>query len=191
MNDSDKKAFAQQMMIAAEIFDKPVSKEKLQIYFAALKQYPIEAVVHGLQQHLVDPAHGDFFPKPADIVRHINGVQASAEDKAELAWMQVESAIRSVGSYGNLDLEDKQALAAVKSLGSWKDLCMTDSDKMQWKRKQFIEAYMTFENTPTELLPHNLPGIADMHNQRLDASKGLQSIYDGLEDFRKRKGLDN
>lgn len=188
MDDSDKKKFAQQMMIAAEIYEKEISKEKLQIYFATLINYPIDAVVHGIQSHMRDTKHGTFFPKPADIVRHIEAAGVSQEDRSELAWMEIENAIRMIGSYGTLKLEDKVALAAVKSLGSWKDLCMTDIDKMQWKRKEFIEAYKTFSNTPLEMLPKSLPGIEELHNQRLESKGQLSEISKGLEEFKARSG---
>lgn len=189
MNDSDKERFKSLMVGAGEIYGKEITKPILQIYFQALIGYSIEAVSDSFSKHLVDSDHGTFFPKPADLVRHLEANKPSCEARAKIAWMQVQNAISSIGSYGTLHLKDKQALAAVKSLGSWKDLCMTDVDKMQWKEKQFLEAYETFENTPLEMLPHNLPGITEMHNQRLESKGQMKSLMDGLNEFKLKNNL--
>jgi hypothetical protein len=82
----------------------------------------------------------------------------------------------NVGSYGNLELDDKQALAAVKSLGGWKSLCHTTRDKMGFKQQEFIKMYQAFENTPPELLPKSLLGIDDLSKNRLNFSKPKSAI---------------
>ncbi len=188
--ETDAKDFAELMMGLSETYDKPFSKPKARIYFNALHQFTLEQISHGIDCHLRDPKHGTFMPKPADIIRHLTANEETAEDKAELAWMQVINSISSVGSYGTLKLEDKQAMAAVKNLGSWVGLCQTKECDLQWKKKQFIENYMTFENTPTELLPKSLPGIEDLHNQKQESQQGMKSLMDGVNQFRKNNGQD-
>lgn len=158
MNDADKKEFASAMYGCGEMYDKAISTNVLKLYFEALKGFQVCEVIEGLGNHVLDSAHGSFFPKPADIVRQIKKGQPSTEERAELAWIQIESAIARIGSYGSLDLEDKQALAAVKGLGSWSDLCKTNIDKMAFKKKEFMAIYKTYENTPAEMLPNKLPG---------------------------------
>ena len=185
MNDSDKKEFATQMMLIAEIYDKPVSKEKMKIYFATLKEYSIDQVKHGIQLHMADTEQGQFFPKPANIIKHIEGQLPSVIDRAEIAWLEVENAIRFIGSYGTLKLQDKIAVAAVKSLGSWSDLCSTNIDKMQWKKKEFINAYELLSNTPLEMLPRSLHGIEDIKNAKSESKSQLKSLQDGLKKYRE------
>lgn len=186
----DGKSFAELMTGLSETYDKPFSAPKARIYFNALQQFTLEQVSHGIDCHLRDPKHGTFMPKPADIIRHLTANDATTEDKAELAWMQVINAISSVGSYGRLNLDDKQAMAAVKNLGSWPGLCQTKEADLQWKKKQFIENYMTFDHTPIELLPMSLPGIEDLHNQKVESGQGMQRLKDGVNQFRKNNGQD-
>ena len=166
MNNSDKKEFARLFYTTGELYDKSVSKELLLMYFNILKDYSINQVVQGVSDHALDPKHGTFFPKPADIVRNIDGASISTEDRALTAWMAVEAAISSVGSYGTLKLEDKQAMMAVKAIGSWQQLCATDREKLAFKRQEFIANYRALENTPVEMLPESLPGIVELENQR-------------------------
>lgn len=186
MNSEDKKAFQVLMVGAGETYGRQITRPLLDIYFEALKQYSIEEVSVSFSKHLVCPKHGTFFPKPADLVRNIKADEIPPEMMAEMAWMQIEDQMRRKGAYGSLKLDDKQALAAVKSLGSWQDLCHTNTDKLQWVKKQFVENYMTFENTPVEMLPSHLPGIEDLHNQRVEMKKaGCRSISDLLGKMNK------
>jgi hypothetical protein len=178
MNDSDKQEFATLMYGAGELYDKQISKTLLQIYFKALESFSIESVSFGLGAHTLDAKSGSFFPKPADIVRHINANQPSAEERAELAWIQIESAIARIGSYGNLNMEDKQALAAVKALGSWSDLCKTNIDKMAFKKKEFLAIYKTYENTPLECLPNSLPGRHQLEHHKTQDSNVIAKLKD-------------
>lgn len=181
MDNSDKKEFARQMMIISEIYDKPVSTEKLQIYFSTLSKYTIKQVVIGIEKHMQDVESGQYFPKPANIIKHIEGEKSNINDMAEIAWLEVENAIRMIGAHGRLKLRDKIAIAAVKSIGSWSDLCMTNIDKMQWKKKEFIDSYELLSKTPVEMLPDSLPGIADIKNSRMESKQSLKALHDGIK----------
>ena len=188
MNDSNKKEFATLFYTTGELYDKSVSKELLQMYFGILKEFSIDQIKSGLTKHALDPKHGTFFPKPADIVRNIDGQQRSATDRALVAWMEVEVAIAAVGSYGTLRLKDKQALMAVKSMGSWQHLCATDRSKLAFKRQEFIANYNAIEKTPLDCLPESLPGIAELENQRNSGQGGAIELLKKLEE-RKLKQI--
>ena len=105
-----------------------------------------------------DPVDGKFFPKPANIIKYLKPKELSPEEKAELAWAQIEREIRRTGSWGKLKLDDKQALAALKSFTTWKGLCSMDVSKLTWAKKEFMSMYSTYEKTPLEMLPSSLPG---------------------------------
>ena len=186
MLDTDKNQFKTLMVGLGEIYGKEITKPVLQFYFNAFKSYSIEQVSYAANQHAVDPKHGTFFPKPADIVRHLSECEHSSEDKALLAWSAIEGAIRKSGAYGSLEIEDKQALAAVKAIGGWRDLCHTNIDQMQWKRKEFMSVYQTYDKTPVELLPQSLPGIEDIKAQK----KKDNAVLSKLADMAKPKYLD-
>lgn len=184
MDDSDKKEFAVLFYGTGELYDKPVTKNLLQLYFDALKNFDIDQVKKGVSAHALDPKHGSFFPKPADIVRHLQAKQLTAEEKAELCWAQIEREIRTTGSWGKLELDDKQGLAALKSFTSWKDLCSMDVGKMTWAKKEFISMYSTYENTPIEMLPSSLPGRVELVEHKEESAKSMQNILEGMKQHR-------
>jgi len=166
MINTDKKRFHMLMLGAGETYNRKISDPLMDIYFNSLQKYGINELAAAFSAHLVCPEYGTFFPKPADIVRKLESDKPSIESRAELAWMTIEKKMGSVGAYGSLKLDDLQALAAAQSLGSWRDLCHTDTDKLQWKRKEFIEAYKNFESTPLEALPSHLAGMIEMDRSK-------------------------
>lgn len=194
MIDTDKKEFKGVMIATAEIYGNvEMTNIKLQMYFQTLSQLTMQEVKHGLSEHMKDPKHGTFFPKPADIIRHTKAKEVSAEDRASLAWMEISRQIQIKGAYGTLKLDDKQALAAVKNIGGWVSICHSTEDQFTWKEKEFRRAYETFERTPIELLPASLAGIEEMHNAKLESRKSLQNITAGLEalSLNQNKGNQN
>ena len=184
MDDSNKKEFATLFYGTGELYDKAVSTNLLKLYFSALGSYSIEEVTAGINTHMMDAKHGSFFPKPADIVRHLQTGEISAENKAELAWAQVMREIRVTGSYGSLKLDDKQALASVKALGSWKQLCASTVDEMTWKKKEFMSMYETYEKTPLEMLPSSLPGRIALVEHKREQSESMKNILTGINKHR-------
>ena len=184
MDDLDKKDFAVLFYGLGEYYDKPVTKNLLLIYFDDLKRYSLDEVKEGASKHRLDPKHGTYWPKSADIIRHLQANEISIEQKAELAWAQVIREIRCTGSYGTLKLDDKQAVAAVKSLGSWSQLCSSTESDMTWKKKEFISMYETYERTPIEFLPSSLPGRIGLVEHKQDAVDAFARIEEGIAKYR-------
>jgi len=185
MDDSNKKEFASVLYTAGELYDKTLSKELLLMYFNILIKFSVEQVRKAVERHALDPKHGTFFPKPADIVRNIDGERQTASDRALIAWMEIERCMSRYGAYGTLELDDKQALMAVKSMGSWQHLCHTDRDKLGFKRQEFIKNYEALENTPIEMLPEKMLGIEDLHNQRVSIDSSASDLLKKLDDKNK------
>ena len=188
MQDSDKADFEVLLRGIADVFSSTktivVDRPMLQVYFMSLGDYSYQQVEWAIGEHLKDSVDGKFFPKPANIIKHLQYGDISIEDKATLAWGQVIREIRRVGSWGTLKLDDKQALAAVKSLGSWQQLCNSTETEMTWKKKEFMSIYNTYEKTPIEFLPRSLPGRIDLVEHKKEASESIQRIVDGIEKFR-------
>lgn len=188
MQEQDKAAFRDMMMAAGEVYGREITKPLLQMYFAALYQYGIERVHGAMMAHMQNPDSGQFFPKPADFIRQMSGTskqhEASIEDKASMAWACIERDIRRIGSYGTLKMDDKQALAAVKAIGGWQSLCQTETSKMEWKRKEFIRMYETFERTPLDALPASLPGRIEMSEKKAQGPISLDRLALGVANWR-------
>ena len=186
MNDSDKKKFHEIMMAAGEVYNREITKPLLKIYFAALSDLTIRQVNDAVMQHIksTDTA-ASFFPKPAEIIKRAFGSDEDGkrriEDRANMAWSVILGKISSIGSYGNLEIEDKQALAAVKGIGGWQALCMCTYEQLDWKKKEFIRAYDCYERTPVEHLPQGLPGLHDIENHKLEDRKKLAALMEQAE----------
>lgn len=190
MIESDKADFKMIMVGIGELYNKEITKPLMRIYFSSLTNYSLGDVEQGINAHTMDAKHGSFFPKPADIVRHLQAGQLSTEEKAELAWGQITYELRKTGSYGNLVLDDKQALAALRSFTSWKEFCAMDVTKLTWAKKEFLSMYSTYQNTPVEMLPSSLPGLVELQHHKKQEAQSMQNLLQGMDKF-KAKQLDN
>ena len=183
MNDSDKVNFEKMVRATATMYpnikNEDINTMMLKLFFASLRNFTFEQVSYGFEKHLGDSVDGRFFPKPANIIKWLEDKGPATEQKAELAWAQINQELRKHGAYGNLDLDDKQAIAALKSFTTWKEFCMMDVSKMTWAKKEFISMYSTYDKTPLEMLPSSLPGLIELHNHKEKYAKlGAQSAGD-------------
>lgn len=187
MDKSNKEEFAKLYYSMGEYYEKKVSTNLLMMFFSDLSEFTIEQVKEGARLHRADPNQGSYFPKPPDIIRHLQTGKLCTEEKAELAWAQITYEIRRTGSYGNLVLDDKQALASLKSFSSWKELCSLDVSRLTWAKKEFMSMYSTYENTPLDMLPSSLPGLVELHNHKEKyAELGIQSAGDIMKTLAER-----
>jgi len=192
MQDQDKDAFTEIMMAAGEVYSKAITVPMIKMYFAALGQVSIEQAQSAMMAHMQNPDSGQFFPKPADLIKQMTGTtkqqEAAIEDRASIAWACIERDIRRIGSYGTLKLDDKQAMAAVKAMGGWMSICQTETSKMEWKRKEFIRMYETFERTPLEALPSSLPGLVELSEAKAAGPVALNNLALGVAKWRNGNG---
>jgi hypothetical protein len=68
----DKKELAEILAVASEVYEKQISNVLLEIYFLLLKSYTIKEIKTAVMEHLKDQKYGQFFPKPADIIRKMD-----------------------------------------------------------------------------------------------------------------------
>jgi hypothetical protein len=73
MRDQDRKAFAEALTAAAEVYGKGVSEAAAEVWFVALREVSIEQFRAAMMAHMRDPEGGQFMPKPADVIRQIQG----------------------------------------------------------------------------------------------------------------------
>lgn len=188
MDESNKKEFATIFYAMGEFYDKSVSTELLVMYFDDLSELTIDDVRYGAKCHRQDPKHGTFFPKPADIIRHIQTGKLSAEEQAEIAWGEIMQCLRKNGAYGGLKIENKQAIAAFKAFTTWKEFCAMDASKLTWAKKEFLSMYSTYDKTPVDMLPSSLPGLVELHNHKeKHQQKGTQNILSVLSGMNTKK----
>lgn len=71
MNSTDKAGFATHILAIAEIYGKALSPVAIGIYWNALQGYRLAEVQRAFERHVQDSEAGRFFPKPADLIRHL------------------------------------------------------------------------------------------------------------------------
>jgi hypothetical protein len=161
MQGSDISKFIAMMAGIAELYGKCISAQLTDIYWRALKHYELQDVQRALEAHVNNPDCGQFFPKPADVVRFIDG---SGETKALLAWTKVEQAIVGVGKYESVAFDDPLIHAVLEDMGGWINLCSKTNDEMPFSANEFRKRYMGFVNKKPERHPRYLPGISEIEN---------------------------
>lgn len=74
MNENDKNAFKQVMDMACDYYGKShLAPIALKMYFDLLADRTIEQFQTAMTQHMKDPESGKFFPKVADLEKHLQG----------------------------------------------------------------------------------------------------------------------
>ena len=165
MIDSNEKRFSEALFATFEIYDKQTTDTTIKIWWACLKQYEINQVCQALTSHIKCPNNGTFAPKPADIIKQIDGTredkQLHIETMAVMAFQHAVAGISKFGSYNAPNFRDKVTAKVISVMGGWKAFCQTEESKMVWKQKEFVGLYGDYHDKPLEALACTLKGIAD------------------------------
>jgi len=147
MNEKDYDDFAicwEQTCVG--ITGKQPNPSSIEWAFEVLKDKTIEQVRHGLIAHSRDEKEGSFAPKPANIIKHINGAKADKKDYATVAWARV---VDNVNRYASVVFDDPAIHYALQVGfgGNWQDVCNFNADDFayQEKRRSFITAYANYK----------------------------------------------
>lgn len=132
-----------------------VSDFTLNVWWQAVQPFDLERVGKALTAHAMDPEHGQFAPKPADIVRILAG---TATDRAQLAWGKVHEAMSAVGAYQDVVFDDPAIHAVVEDLGGWPKVCRTEVKELSYLQHRFTESYRAYAGRGTFDYPRRLAG---------------------------------
>ena len=161
MNISDKRQFEIIWQNAMAMYDKQPSDGALDLAFGALQSLSLEQVRQGLSAHVRDPKDGRFFPKPADIIRHIEG---DGDSRALAAWSQVEHAIRTIGPYESVVFDQPQTMRVIQDMGGWIQLCEVTEKELPFKQNEFVKRFMGLLSVPVAAFPAKLIGLTEGTN---------------------------
>jgi len=163
MQAHDALKFTTLIATIGELYGKAVSIELTDIYWHTLKRFQLEDISLALEAHIGNPDCGQFFPKPADIVRFIEG---TGETQALQAWTKVEKAIRYVGRYCSLAFDDALIHAVLEDMGGWINLCSITLGEMPFCARDFQKRYMGFVLKKPARYPKYLCGIIERENTK-------------------------
>ncbi|HEV2524122.1 MAG TPA: DUF6475 domain-containing protein [Gammaproteobacteria bacterium] len=165
MEVDDVPKFTIMMVGIGEIYRITISKFLTDIYWQSLKQFEWQDVERAFNAHIHNPDCGQFFPKPADVVRFIEG---SGETRALQAWSKVEQAIVQVGIYQSVVFDDPLIHAVLENMGGWIKLCNVTFDELPFRANEFNKRYMGFVHKKPERHPKYLAGITECENAKND-----------------------
>lgn len=128
--------FVELISAAAAVYNvKPLSVQGVEMYWRLLERFEIEQVQAAMTRHMET---SEFFPKPAELIRTIEG---TIEDQALAAWLSVLQAIRKVGSGSKPEFHDAAIWPAIDALGGWIKTCQHPENERHFWQKRFSDAY--------------------------------------------------
>jgi len=155
--------FAKLMAAIGTLHGKDLPPAVIEIYWQSLKRFSWLDLQHALQAHINNPDGGQFMPKPADIIRQLEGSGAA---KAAHAWVKVDKAINQIGSYTSVVFDDPIIHAAIEYMGGWVKLCQSGIDQLKFRQIEFEHRYQHFLLRRVITYPRVLSGYIEACNAR-------------------------
>lgn len=176
MTDADRLAFAKVMALLQEIFvpGKPISKEKVKIYFEILSPHPIDDICRAAES-IIKTKIISTFPLPFEFLAVLG--EGTKEDNIELrtlrAWNEACSAIHLVEDKHEEPLLNEAVRVA---FGGWRRFGETDPKNEAFDRKHFIECFKSLLRTefkrPEELETSILRQLAETREKIKELEQG-------------------
>ena len=153
----NKKSFIKYMATLAVIFDKELTDALAEVYWQVLEPFSDEDCDKAFQKVM---ATSRFWPKPADFLEVLQGTE---EEKAVNAWIEVDRAMKRIGTYSSVTFKDHVIHSVIETMGGWISLGETCSSEWKWKQKEFERLYTFMEKRADH--PGHLPGLIEIDNQ--------------------------
>lgn len=162
MQVNDFQDFHEGIVGVMAFYSKDVSRFSLDVWWNSLKAYDLKAIQEAFGRHVANPDAGQFPPKPADIIRMLQG---STQDSALSAWSKVDMAVRRVGSYADVVFDDPLIHRVLHDMGGWIALGSKTEDEWPFVAREFENRYRGFKaRNEIPDYPAVLTGIANAHN---------------------------
>lgn len=168
MKQTDHEAFAALLGDAMAFYRQNVSNFAMGVWWQACEAFSLEQVTKALSAHAMDPERGQFPPKPADIVRVLQGTRT---DRSLVAWGKVLDAMQRVGAYASVVFDEGVIHAVVEDLGGWPAICRGELKDLPHVERRFCESYRAYAARGDVAFPAMLPGAHQSDN----ALKGTPS----------------
>lgn len=168
MINSDRKPFFDLIASISAFYRQDFSTFSGKVWFEAMKPFDFDAVSDALNRHCVNPDVGQFMPKPADVVRMLQG---STQDSALAAWAKFDRALRTVGTWRSVVFDDPLIHRCITEMGGW--VCFGEKDEKDWPflKNEFVNRYRGYRGrNEVPDYPPVLAGVIESNNNRLGAA---------------------
>lgn len=160
MTPNDHQRFAVLLNGVHSFYGQDITDFAIGVWVRSLEPYAIEAIERAFDAHARDPKAGAFMPKPADLIRLLDGTH---EDRAGMAWSKVYRAISTVGGYATVAFDDPAIHSAIADIGGWPAVCSGTVDELPFLQRRFCMAYTSHAKAKSPH-PPKLLGRHDMTN---------------------------
>jgi hypothetical protein len=161
MDTSDKRQFYALLKDVHSFYRQDMTTFAATVWWEAMQPFSFEQVSKGFSAHAADPKHGTFLPKPADLVRILQGTH---EDRSLMAWGKALEAMQRVGAYTSVVFDDPAIHAVVQDLGGWPKLCRSEHAELQFVQKRFCDAHAAYTRRGSFEFPRQLSGVCEIEN---------------------------
>lgn len=125
----------------AELYGASLTAGAVGLWETALGRYEVEQVRKAFESHMRDPDGGRFMPKPAHLMKFLEG---NATDQAAIAWGKALDAASSVGAYTDVIFDDPAIHATIEDLGGWPNFCRTETAELSYLQHRFTQSYQAY-----------------------------------------------
>jgi hypothetical protein len=130
MIKSDFIEFKKGMMMLAEVYRVEVNQAQMSIYWDALENLGIDEFLVAIRRHIGDLDQGQWFPKPANLIKQVYGTEAHS------AWQALCEELARGGA--DVGPKTQAALTGVGGLYQWRRM---STDQLMGLKRQFISNY--------------------------------------------------
>lgn len=162
MRREDFRRFGMALSACAELYGKTVSEGAMSLWWQVLQRFEIEAVERAFREAVESPDSGQFMPRPADLVKRLEGTSA---DRSLIAWGKVLDAMQRVGAYRTVVFDDGAIHAAISDMGGWPAICRGNVDELPFTQKRFCDLHRAYSARPDAAYPAQLLGEHAMANR--------------------------
>jgi hypothetical protein len=161
MKPTDRAKLIEVLSGVHDFYGRDMSKFAIAVWEQACETFAVEQVTKALSAHLMDAERGQFMPKPADIVRQLQG---TSTDRSLIAWGKTLDAMNRVGAYTSVCFDDGLIHKVVEDMGGWAKLCRSNIDELGYLQKRFCDAYKAYAGRGDNDYPAVLIGEHDASN---------------------------
>mgnify|MGYP001213381104 CR=1 FL=1 len=162
MTETDRKVFLELIADVYAFYGKPFSRFVGDVWWTAMQPFDLAAVSDALGRHAANPDAGQFLPKPADVVRMLQG---STQDGALVAWAKVDRAVRQVGTHQSVVFDDPLIHRVLHDMGGWVPLGTRTEQEWPFVAREFENRYRGYRMRSAQPdYPPRMIGIAEAQN---------------------------
>ena len=176
MTPAEKPEFLALLASVFSMYRQDTSEFLVGLWWDGMRHYDLEAVRDAMGRHALNPDVGQWCPKPADIVKMLQG---STKDSSMLAWTKVVEAARAVGTYKSVCFDDPLCNAVLNDMGGWIALGAVTEHELPFRAKEFENRYRAYVVRPPAAWPTSLPGISERDNAARGLSVGVDLVLIG------------